>query len=80
MHNGVFQDLRTVIKFYNKYNAFTQQAKINPETQQEWAAAEVSDNIALDKLRSLFLTEPQIDALMAFLKMLTDKRFEHLIE
>ena len=80
MHNGVFQDLRTVIKFYNKYNAFTQQAKINPETQQEWAAAEVSDNIALDKLRSLFLTEPQIDALMAFLKMLTDKRFDHLIE
>lgn len=42
-------------------------------------APEVSDNIAQDKLKSLFLVDRQIDALMAFLMMLTDARYEHLL-
>ena len=77
MHNGVFRDLRTVLLFYNKYNTTTRQAQVNPETGQQWAAPEVAENIATDKLRSLFLTDPQIDALVAFLNMLTDQRFEN---
>jgi cytochrome c peroxidase len=79
MHNGVFRDLRTVLQFYNKFNAFTESARINSETGQPWAAAEVDATVAHDKLRSLFLTEPQIDALLAFLRMLTDQRYEHLL-
>lgn len=80
MHNGVFQDLRTVLKFYNKFNAVTQDSQTNPETGKPWEPAEVSDNIAVDKLPSLFLTDRQIDALMAFLRMLTDQRYESLLE
>ena len=80
MHNGVFKDLRTVIQFYNKFNGVTQAAQTNPETKQDWGAAEVDVNVAEEKLKSLFLTERQIDALMAFLLMLTDQRYEHLIE
>ena len=41
MHNGVFSDLRTVIKFYNKYNSRAKSAQLNPETKQPWGDAEV---------------------------------------
>lgn len=79
MHNGIFKDLRTVLQFYNKYNSTNVQAQTNPETQTDWGPPEVSDNIALNKLKSLFLVDRQIDALMSFLYMLTDKRYEHLL-
>lgn len=79
MHNGVFKDLRTVVLFYNKYNSSNVEAQTNPETQLDWGPAEVSDTIATDKLKSLFLVDRQIDALMAFLYMLTDARYEHLL-
>lgn len=79
MHNGVFKELRTVLLFYNKYNSTNLQVQINPETQLEWGPPEISDNIAKDKLKSLFLVDQQIDALMAFLMMLTDERYEHLL-
>jgi cytochrome c peroxidase len=79
MHNGMFKDLRTVLLFYNKYNSTNVQAQTNPETQTDWGPPEISDNIDTDKLRSVFLVERQIDALMAFLYMLTDARYEHLL-
>lgn len=79
MHNGVFKDLRTVLLFYSKYNSTNVEAQINPETQLDWGPPEVRDNIAKDKLKSLFLVDRQIDALMAFLMMLTDERYEHLL-
>ncbi|MFM1897658.1 MAG: hypothetical protein RLZZ385_2732 [Pseudomonadota bacterium] len=79
MHNGVFRELRTVLQFYNKFNAFTESAQTNPETGQPWGPSEIDATVAHDKLRSLFLTEPQIDALLAFLRMLTDQRYEHLL-
>ncbi len=41
MHNGVFEDLRTVILFFNKYNAKAESRQINPETGQPWQAPEV---------------------------------------
>jgi cytochrome c peroxidase len=79
MHNGMFKDLRTVLLFYNKYNSTNVQAQTNPETQTDWGPPEISDNIDTDKLKSVFLVERQIDALMAFLYMLTDARYEHLL-
>lgn len=36
MHNGVFQDLRTVILFYDKYNSRSASRQINPETGEAW--------------------------------------------
>ncbi len=78
MHNGVFKDLRTVVEFYDKYN--NPKRKINPETGKPWGSPEVSENIALEELKAKVLTERKIDALVAFMKTLTDKRYEHLLE
>ncbi|PIE45650.1 MAG: methylamine utilization protein MauG [Gammaproteobacteria bacterium] len=78
MHNGVFKDLRTVVEFYDKYN--NPKRQINPETGKPWGDPEVSDNIALEELKSKALTDRKIDALVAFMKTLTDRRYEHLLE
>ena len=81
MHNGVFQDLRTVIAFYNKYNSKAAKRQINPETGLKWANPEVDANLSLEELRSgPALDDRRIDALVAFLKILTDQRYEHLLE
>lgn len=80
MHNGVFQDLRTTVLFYVKYNSKKKSRQIDPETGQTWAAPEVPENIAMTELTSgPALDDKRVDALVAFLKTLTDKRFEHLI-
>jgi cytochrome c peroxidase len=80
MHNGVFKDLQTVIKFYNSYLSRARKAQINPETGEQWAAPEISENLALDKLQSgRALGAREIDALIAFIEMLTDKRYEVLL-
>lgn len=78
MHNGVFKDLKTVVLFYDQYN--NKKNIINPETQKEWDKPEVSDTISLNELKAKALNERKVDALVAFMKLLTDKRYEHLIE
>lgn len=81
MHNGVFADLRTVLLFYNKYLARGSKAQINPETGQPWGEPEVPENLALDKLEAgRALDQRSIDALLAFMRMLTDKRYEPLLQ
>ncbi len=81
MHNGVFQDLRTVILFYNKYNSRSAKRQINPETGNQWQAAEIPENIALTELESgPALDNKRIDALVAFMNTLTDQRYEHFLE
>jgi len=81
MHNGVFADLRTVILFYNKYNSNDPARQINPETGEEWAAPEVAENISMTELTTgPALDDKRIDALVAFLKTLTDARYEDLLE
>lgn len=81
MHNGVFKDLRTVVLFYNKYNSKKKSRQVDPETGQRWGPPEVADNIALKELETgPGLDDPRIDALVAFLKTLTDRRYEHLID
>jgi cytochrome c peroxidase len=80
MHNGVFKDLRTVILFYNKYNSKKKSRQINPETGERWADPEVTDNLAKKELETgPGLDDKRIDALVAFLKTLTDKRYEGLL-
>lgn len=79
MHNGVFTDLRTVILFYDKFN--NDNRKLNPETGKPWAEAEVAKNLALEteEFDAPALKDSEVDALVAFLKTLTDQRFEHLL-
>lgn len=81
MHNGVFSELRTVVMFYNKYNSRNRAHQRNPETGETWGEPEVADNLALAELESSApLDERRVDAMVAFLKMLTDQRYEHLLE
>lgn len=81
MHNGVFKDLRTVILFYNKYNSAASGRQINPETGEPWASPEIAGTLSLTELESgPALDDRRIDALVAFLKTLTDQRLEPLLE
>lgn len=78
MHNGVFKDLKTVVEFYDKYN--NKDRNIDPETNKPWDEAEVKDNISLQELKANKLTDRKVEALVAFMKLLTDKKYEHLLE
>lgn len=78
MHNGVFQDLRTVVLFYDKYN--NPKRVINPETGQLWGEPEVPENVDLATLeKAPALPDRRVDAIVAFLKTLTDQRYEPLL-
>ncbi len=80
MHNGVFPDLETVVRFYNKFNVRGPARDINPDTGEPWGDPEIADNIDWEKLESApALDERRIKALVAFMRMLTDRRYEHLI-
>lgn len=80
MHNGVFSDLRTVVLFYNKYNSRSPQRQIDPETRKPWAEPEIATNIARKELETgPALDDARIDALVAFMQTLTDRRYEHLL-
>jgi cytochrome c peroxidase len=81
MHNGVFQDLRTVVLFYNKYNSRSEKRQINPETGQTWRAPEVDGTLSLKELGTgPALEDERIDALVAFMRTLTDARYEPLLQ
>jgi cytochrome c peroxidase len=80
MHNGVFKDLKTVVEFYDKY--VNKERTINPETGKKWAEPEVAiskgDLELLQQGRPM--NERKVEALVAFMKLLTDKRYEYLLE
>lgn len=80
MHNGVFSDLETVVRFYNKYNSKAAINQTNPETGEPWGEPEVKDTISLAELEEGDALDTQrIDAIVAFLKTLTDARYEPLL-
>ncbi len=81
MHNGVFKDLRTVVLFYNKYNSKSSKRQINPETSKPWRKPEVPLTLSVKELtHGPALDDRRIDALVAFMKTLTDKRYEDLLQ
>lgn len=80
MHNGAFQDLRTVILFYNSYNSKAAARQINPETGAPFGPPPVPGTLAQEELtHGPALDDERIDALVAFLKTLTDARYEPLL-
>ncbi|MEO1678238.1 MAG: cytochrome c peroxidase [Pseudomonadota bacterium] len=80
MHNGVFEDLRTVVLFYNIYNTRSEARLVNPETGAPFGPAPVPETISMDELtHGPALDDQRIDAIVAFLKTLTDARYEHLL-
>lgn len=78
MHNGVFKELKTVVEFYDKYN--NKERTLNPETNKAWDEPEVKETISLDELKAKKQNDRKVDSLVAFMKLLTDKRYEHLLE
>lgn len=81
MHNGVFNDLKTVVLFYDKYNSRSQKRQINPETKEPWGKPEVTKTLSLKELQTgPSLKTKRIDALVSFMETLTDKRYEHFLE
>ncbi|MBP2228695.1 cytochrome c peroxidase [Azospirillum agricola] len=81
MHNGVFQELETVVRFYNSYNSRTVKGATNPETGKPWGKPEVAGTLSMTELETgPALDDRRIRALVAFLKTLTDARYEHLVK
>jgi len=81
MHNGVFDDLRTVVLFYNIYNTRDPQWLINPETGAPFRPPEVPATLSVEELtHGPALDDRRIDALVAFMETLTDARYEHLLD
>lgn len=80
MHNGVFETLKTAIQFYNKYTSRRPDLQHNPETGVAWEDPETTSNMSHFQLQTgLSLDDNRIAALEAFLRTLTDKRYEHLL-
>lgn len=80
MRNGVFKELRTVLEFYD-HMAAQGNHPTNPETGEPWAAPDVNATVNREVLQATKeLTDAKIDALIAFLKTLTDAQYEHLVE
>lgn len=80
MHNGVFKKLTTVVEFYDKY--VNKEQTINNETGKPWDKPEVAVGKADMKLlkKAKALNERKVKALVAFMNLLTDKKYEHLIK
>ncbi|MHC3994378.1 cytochrome-c peroxidase [Thiomicrolovo sp. ZZH C-3] len=76
MHNGVFKTLKAVVHFYNTRDVA---GALNPETGLPWRTPEVPETINVDELGNLGLSDAEEDAIVAFLKTLTDARYESLL-
>lgn len=60
MHNGVFKSLKEVVHFYNTRDV------------EDWPEPEVAENVNTDELGNLGLTDAEEDAIVAFMKTLSD--------
>jgi len=81
MHNGVFRELTTVLFFYNQYLAFNERHATNPETGEHWGTPEVPETVDRERLRAgQPMDDTRIAALIAFLRTLTDQRYESLLQ
>ena len=81
MHNGVFKKLETAVHYYNQFIVNNRSTRTNPETGRAWAAPEVNENLSRELLRQgQPMDQQRLDAIVAFLKTLTDKRYEALLQ
>ena len=60
MHNGVFKSLKEVVHFYNTRDVV------------DWPPPEVEENVNTDELGDLGLTDEEEDAIVAFMRTLSD--------
>jgi cytochrome c peroxidase len=76
-HNGYFKSLEDVIHFYNTRDILPECSELVAGTAGEdcWPSPEVRENVNREELGNLGLTEEEEEALVAFLKTLTDEAF-----
>ena len=73
MHNGYFKSLKEVVHFYNTRDVLPEcKAGDSGEKVSCWPAPEDSTNLNKRQLGNLKLTDQEEDALVAFLKTLSD--------
>lgn len=63
MHNGYFKTLKEVVKFYNTRD----------RTEENWPPPEISENVNKDEMGDLGLTPEEEDAIVLFMKTLSDR-------
>lgn len=81
MHNGIFQDLHTAVLYYGKFTVDSIVSDTNPETGERWGEPEFRQTIDFELLRGgQPLDAARARVIVAFLKTLTDARYEHLIQ
>tara|TARA_Y100001949_G_scaffold175930_1_gene187146 strand:+ start:2104 stop:3360 length:1257 start_codon:yes stop_codon:yes gene_type:complete len=79
MHNGVFAELDTVMRFYDHFITGSENT-LNPETGVAWRDPKVPETVALTELKDgRKMTDANVEALVCFMLTLTDARYEHLI-
>jgi cytochrome c peroxidase len=61
LHNGLFATLEEVVDFYN-----------TRDIDNKWPESEITDNVNKDELGDLGLSEDEVEAIVAFMKTLTD--------
>jgi cytochrome c peroxidase len=75
MHNGVFKSLAEVVHFYNTRDVLRRCGPLDTRADWGvvcWPAPEVEENVNMDELGNLGLSPAEEDALVAFLKTLSD--------
>jgi cytochrome c peroxidase len=72
-HNGYFKDLKTIVHFYNTRDVLRRcQTDDEGEGTTCWPAPESTGNIATTVVGRLGLTDEEEDAIVAFMRTLTD--------
>ena len=63
MHNGFFRTLKDIVHFYNTRDL----------AEEEWPSPEIESNVNTDELGDLGLTPEEEDAIVLFMKTLSDR-------
>jgi cytochrome c peroxidase len=73
-HNGYFKSLESIVHFYNTRDVLPSCGEVlkPKEGKNCWPAAEVPQNVNVDELGNLELTPAEEQALVAFLRTLSD--------
>jgi len=80
MNNGVFKKLRTVLEFYDHMGESNHNLHpTNPETGEVWGSNDYNTTINHADLAQKSMSDTKIRNLEAFLRTLTDKKYEHLL-
>jgi cytochrome c peroxidase len=71
-HNGYFKTLKSIVHFYNTRDVLPICTPTGITGVDCWPAPEVASNVNVDELGNLGLTDAEEDAIVAFLKTLSD--------